>query len=155
MFKRFKNYFTNKNKPMTTSSDIKFEDTIPFVPPITGGKVIKVYDGDTITIASKLPYEGSPLYRFSVRLNGIDAPEIKTKSEEEKKLAQKAKEKMSELVLGKDIILKNVQTEKYGRILADIYVDSIHVNEYMIEQGLAVRYNGGTKGTFDENFGNN
>jgi hypothetical protein len=29
---------------------------IPFVPPITSGTVIKVYDGDTITITSKLPY---------------------------------------------------------------------------------------------------
>lgn len=151
MFKRFKNYFS-KNNMSTIITHIKFEDTVPFVPPITSGQVIKVYDGDTITIASKLPYDGSPLYRFSVRLNGIDAPEIKTKSEEEKKLAQKAKEKMSDLVLGKTVILKNVQTEKYGRILADVYVENIHLNEYMIEQGLAVRYNGGTKGTFEENF---
>lgn len=151
MFKRFKNYFS-KNNMSNIITHIKFEDTVPFVPPITSGQVIKVYDGDTITIASKLPYDGSPLYRFSVRLNGIDAPEIKTKSEEEKKLAQKAKEKMSDLVLGKTVILKNVQTEKYGRILADVYVENIHLNEYMIEQGLAVRYNGGTKGTFEENF---
>jgi micrococcal nuclease len=151
MLKILKKYFINKNKNMS-SSEIKFEDTLPFIPPIHSGKVIKVYDGDTITIASKLPYAESPLYRFSVRLNGIDSPEIKTKSEEEKKLAQKAKEKMSELVLGKNIILKNVQVEKYGRILADVYINNIHVNEYMIEQGLAVRYNGGTKGTFEENF---
>ena len=54
-----------------------WKDTIPFIPPISGGVVIKVYDGDTITIASKLPYKKSPLYRFSVRLNGIDSPEIK------------------------------------------------------------------------------
>lgn len=55
---------------------INYVDTIPFVPPITSGKVIKVYDGDTITIASKLPYDHSPIYRFSVRLLGIDSPEM-------------------------------------------------------------------------------
>ena len=36
---------------------IDYKDTIPFIPPITTGKVIKVYDGDTLTLASKLPYE--------------------------------------------------------------------------------------------------
>ena len=33
---------------------VKYEE---FVPPITNGKVIKVYDGDTITIASKMPWK--------------------------------------------------------------------------------------------------
>lgn len=35
--------------------NVKWSDTVPFVPPITSGRVIKVYDGDTITIAAKLP----------------------------------------------------------------------------------------------------
>uniref|UniRef100_A0A6C0BXJ5 Uncharacterized protein n=1 Tax=viral metagenome TaxID=1070528 RepID=A0A6C0BXJ5_9ZZZZ len=42
-----------------------------FIPPITEGRVIKCYDGDTITIAAFLPYKASPLYKFSVRLAGI------------------------------------------------------------------------------------
>jgi hypothetical protein len=41
---------------MDDLSDIKWEDTQEFTFPIKGGKVIKVYDGDTITIASKLPF---------------------------------------------------------------------------------------------------
>ena len=60
---------------MEDGCDIKWEDTIEFTFPIKGGRVIKVYDADTITIASKLPYDKSPLYRLSVRLNGIDTPE--------------------------------------------------------------------------------
>ena len=70
---------------------IKWEDTVEFTFPITGGKVIKVYDADTITIATRLPFNDSPLYRLSVRLNGIDAPEIKGKdvSDEEKEAAIK------------------------------------------------------------------
>jgi endonuclease YncB( thermonuclease family) len=124
---------------------INWKDTIQFVPPVEKGVVIKVYDGDTITIASKLPYPTSPLYRFSVRLNGIDCPEIKGKDENEKLCAQIAKQEMTELILNKIVTLKNVQTEKYGRILADVYIGDLHLNKHMIEKRLAVNYDGGTK----------
>ena len=57
------------------SDRITWDDTIQFVFPIYKGQVIKVYDGDTITIAAYMPYiDSSPLFRFSVRLNGIDTP---------------------------------------------------------------------------------
>ncbi len=124
---------------------IYWKDTIQFVPPVEKGIVIKVYDGDTITIASKLPYPASPLYRFSVRLNGIDCPEIKGKDEHEKHCAQIAKQEMSNLILNKVVTLKNVQTEKYGRILADVYIGDLQLNKHMIEKRLAVSYDGGTK----------
>ena len=90
-------------KYMEDGSDIKWEDTIEFTFPIKGGRVIKVYDADTSTIASKLPYDESPLYRLSVRLNGIDTPEIKGKgiSDEEKEAAKIARDYVSNLVLNK------------------------------------------------------
>jgi micrococcal nuclease len=124
---------------------IDWKNTVEFVPPVEKGIVIKVYDGDTITIASKLPYPSSPLYRFSVRLNGIDCPEIKGKDENEKQCAQIAKQEMSDLILNKIVLLKNVQTEKYGRILADVYIGDLHLNEHMIEKRLAISYDGGKK----------
>lgn len=124
---------------------IVWKDTIQFVPPVEKGIVIKVYDGDTITIASKLPYESSPLYRFSVRLNGIDCPEIKGKDENEKQCAQIAKKEMTDLIMNKIVTLKNVQTEKYGRILADVYIDDLQLNNHMLKKRLAVTYDGGTK----------
>jgi micrococcal nuclease len=133
---------------------IKYEDTIPFVPPVTNGLVIKVYDGDTITIASKLPYSDSPMYRFSVRLNGIDSPEIRTKIPEEKKLAIIARDALSDKIMGKVITLENVSVEKYGRILADVIIDGENMNNYMLDKKLAVKYDGGTKGKFEENFVN-
>lgn len=125
--------------------DVEYKDTIGFVPPILVGKVIKVYDGDTITIASKLPNTENPIYRFSVRLNGIDSAEIKGKTANEIKLAFEARDKLHELVFGKMIHLKNISTEKYGRILADVYLDELHVNQWMLDNGLAIPYDGGTK----------
>lgn len=124
---------------------IEWKDTVPFVFPIQGGQVIKVYDGDTITIASKMPYPESPLYRFSVRLNGIDTPEIKGKNEDEKEIAKKARNELTTLIMNKEVTLKNVQSEKYGRILAEVYLGDICLNDWLVEKKFAVKYDGGTK----------
>jgi len=43
------------------------------------------------------------------------------------------------------VTLKNINTEKYGRILADVYLDDMHLNKVMLEKRLAVPYDGGTK----------
>ena len=37
--------------------NIEWKDTKPFVVPLNGGHVIKVYDGDTITVATSFPWE--------------------------------------------------------------------------------------------------
>ena len=124
---------------------IKWEETTAFTPPISGGQVIKVYDGDSITIAGYLPMYNSPLFRFSVRLNGIDTAEIKGKSSDEIESAKQARDALSKLILHKEIILKNVATEKYGRVLADVYLDDLCVNDWLIKECYAVKYDGGTK----------
>ena len=125
--------------------EIQWSETIPFIPPIESGQVIKVYDGDTITIATRLHYKDSPLYRFSIRLKGIDSAEIKSKNINEKKNAVIARDSLSELILHKTVVIKNIENEKYGRILADVYLGEICLNEWMIEKGYAVKYDGGTK----------
>lgn len=120
-------------------------NTIPFKPPIDGGWVIKVYDGDTITIASKLPYKKSPLYRWSVRIKGIDCPEMKTHNKNEKKVAEIAQSKLSEIILNKRVKLENVSNDKYGRVLADVYYRKLNIGEFMLKNRLAVEYFGKTK----------
>ena len=126
-------------------NNITWEETLQFSIPIKSGRVIKVYDGDSITIAAKLPFDNSTLYRFSVRLNGIDTPEIKGKNADEKEAAKQARDALSNLILNKNIILKNVDNEKYGRVLADVYLDELHINEWLIKERYAVRYDGGAK----------
>lgn len=132
---------------MQDGTDIQWEDTLPFTFPIKGGRVIKVYDADTLTIASKLPYDSSPLYRLSVRLNGIDTPEMKGKdiSDDEKTAAKNARDFVSNLVLHKYVRLENINSEKYGRLLADVYYGDIHLNELLLKEKYAVPYQGGTK----------
>lgn len=137
--------YSIQEQTMKSDIQIKWNETIPFVPPIKDGFVMKVYDGDTITIASKLPYQSSPIFRFSVRLNGIDCPEMKSKDENERLCAEIAKQEVIKLVMNKVVTLKNLQTEKYGRVLADVYINELHLNKHMIDKRLAVAYDGGTK----------
>jgi len=148
-YKRRNSFYKNKNKNKTnnymTDIDINWDDTVEFTFPIQEGYVIKVYDGDTITIAAKLPYIESPLYRFPVRLNGIDTPELKGQSDDEKTAAKQARDALSQLILHKKVTLRNVQNEKYGRILADVYLDDLCINDWLVEERYAVKYDGGTK----------
>lgn len=125
--------------------NITYNDTVEFVAPITTAKVIKVYDGDTITVASRLTPEMPTIYRFHVRLNGIDTPEIKGGSPNEKELAIRARDALSEKILGKIVTLENNKTEKYGRILSDVYLGDVHLNQWMLQNHYAIEYDGGTK----------
>jgi endonuclease YncB( thermonuclease family) len=132
-------------------ADANWKNTVEFVPMVTEGKVIKVYDCDTITIATKFPYltslnESNIMYRFHVRLLGIDTPEMKTKNEEEKTLAHLAQKTLSDLILNKKVSLKNTSLDKYGRILANVYTeDGTELSKWTIEKRFAVSYDGGTK----------
>ena len=124
---------------------LTYANTIPFIPPIDTGKVIKLYDGDTITVASILLDKP---YRFSVRLRGIDTPEIKGGSPHEKELAIKVRDELSKRILNKMVTLKHLETEKYGRILADVYLGDECMNEWLIREGHAKKYDGGHKETW-------
>lgn len=135
-FMRRRNYHSTKN--------IEWKDTKPYIPPVNSGLVIKVYDGDTITIATQI-YNDKTLYRFSVRLNGIDCPEMKTNNNNEKTVAIMAKNRVTEMIYRKNITLKNVKKEKYGRLLADVYHNNICINNVLLKERLAVKYDGGTK----------
>lgn len=129
-------------------TNIEYKNCINFIPPIQYGKVIKVYDGDTITIGTILPYSET-LYRFSVRIRNIDCPEIRSKDEKEKLCASCAKQFLAGLILNTIVELKNVGYDKYGRILADIYLDNNNIGDIMINEKVAVQYDGGKKQIVD------
>lgn len=135
--------------------NISYKDTKPFVPNIILGKVIKVYDGDTITIATKLTNDMPEIYRFNVRLSGIDTPEIKSKNKNEKEKAKIVRDNLSDLILNKIVYVKNIKTEKYGRLLANVFYGDIDISEWLLEKSFALKYNGGTKQIWDDENLNN
>ena len=135
----------NDNNDIKYLENISYKDTTIFIPQIRFAKVVKVYDGDTITVAAKLPFDQSPIYRFSVRLRSIDSPEIKGQTKKECDLAIESRDALHNLIFGKVIELKHNGKEKYGRLLADLYYKDIHINKWMVDNGYAVSYYGGKK----------
>ncbi|MFA7092691.1 MAG: thermonuclease family protein [Arcobacteraceae bacterium] len=108
-------------------------------------KVVSIYDGDTF----KVNIEGYPAIvgeKMSVRVNGIDTPEIRGKCAQEKELAHKAKQIVVELMKKAKVVeLRNMQRDKYFRIVSDVYIDGKNLSFLLIEKNLAVVYDGGTK----------
>ena len=149
--KNTKDVYSSPHKMTNTNLDtVEYSNTHTFVPDISFGKVVKVYDGDTFTVANRISVDGghsysTQIYRFNVRLHGIDSPELKTKNATTKHLAIQSRDALHDLIYGKIVQLKNVSLEKYGRLLADIYIGDIHVNQWMLDQKYAVAYDGGAK----------
>ena len=106
---------------------------------------VRNYDGDTITfnLPDLHPIIGE---KISVRVNGIDTPEIKGNCEKEKYHAQQAKEMVADILKdAEQITLKNIERGKYFRIAADVLVDGEDLGDMLVEAGVAVRYDGGKK----------
>ena len=110
-----------------------------------GAIYVRNYDGDTITfnLPGLHPIIGE---KISIRVNGIDTPEIRGKCEKEKYDAQQAKEMVAEILKdAEQIVLKNMERGKYFRIAADVIVDGENLADMLIEAGMAIKYDGGKK----------
>lgn len=90
------------------------------------------------------------MYRFSVRIHGIDCPEIRTTSKSEKQCAEIAKDFLLKTIMNKYVSLENVDLDKYGRILADVFIDGENISDMLLKERLAVRYDGGKKTVIDD-----
>lgn len=131
--------------PDVSLENVEYADTKIFIPPIHNGKVVKVYDADTITVANRLSEYSPEVFRFNVRLLGIDTPEIKSKNATTKTRGIDARDTVKDMIFGKIVRLENVSLEKYGRLLADVYIGDIHLNQWLLDNHYAVKYDGGTK----------
>ena len=108
-------------------------------------EVTSIYDGDTFRASIK-GYPAIVGERISIRLNGVDTPELRGKCQQEKDLARLAKQfTVQTLRSAKMIELRNMKRGKYFRIIADVYVDRVNLSEALIRKGLGVAYHGGTK----------
>ena len=110
---------------------------------------VKNYDGDTITvnIPNIHPLIGQ---NAAVRLNGVDAPELRSKNSCEKKMAKKVRDFVyKKLKNAKRIDLVNIERDKYFRILADVVIDGQSLSSMLLQKGYAYEYHGETKQDVD------
>jgi len=94
-------------------------------------KVVKVSDGDTVHVIFQYLND---FIKMKVRLIGCDTPELKSPDAMLKQKAQEAKEYLSNLVLGKIVLLKCVKFDNFTRILGNLYLGDLHVNKEMADK---------------------
>lgn len=97
-------------------------------PARVSGRVVGVSDGDTITV---LDAENR---RYKVRLAGIDAPESG------QAFGQRAKEQLSRMVFGQQVVVTIRKSDRYGRALGVVESAGNNINLAMVEAGFAWHY---------------
>ena len=96
------------------------------------GKVVKVADGDTITVL-----RGGE--QIKIRLAGIDAPE------KAQPFGNVARQSMSEMLFGKEVRVVEQGRDRYGRTIGRVYQGDVDVSAVQIKQGMAWVYRKYTK----------
>ena len=120
------------------------------------GKLERVVDGDTIDALIDIGFD--VWVKKRIRYKGIDTWESRTRNLDEKKLGLAAKARNKELlekVSSKSgfFRIKSYGTGKYGRVLGEIFIEDVDgnqysINEQLIKEGHAYKYEGGTKKVF-------
>ena len=89
-------------------------------------KIKNCYDGDTCTTESD----------EKIRLACIDAPEIRGKNADPLK-ANASKEYINNLLSNKKVKIKRIDTDRYGRTVAEIFIGGTNIQKLMVKNGFA------------------
>ena len=92
------------------------------------GKVIKIADGDTLTLLTPSNQQ------VKIRLAGVDTPERK------QPFGNKAKQALSNLAFQKQALVEIAAKDRYGRTIGVVFVDGLNVNAELVKQGMAWVY---------------
>jgi micrococcal nuclease len=98
--------------------------------------ITKVYDGDTLTADVDMGFNIWSK-NIKIRVLGIDTPEIRSKVQSEKKIAYLARDRVRDMCLGKEVIIRTKGRGKYGRWLAEVIIDEKSLGEILISESLA------------------
>lgn len=110
--------------------------------------LVRVIDGDTVE-ADVHVWPGHTV-RVSVRLRGIDAPELRAACDTEKAAALHAREALAHLLAAGAFHVRNVDGDKFfGRVVADIEMpDGEPIGDRLLAAGLVRPYDGKARATW-------
>ena len=108
-------------------------------------EVIRVVDGDTLAVRAHIWLGQEVVIR--VRLDGVDAPELRAACREERRLAEAAKAFLEAELADRRVVLRRIRHGKFaGRVLARVATaDGRSLAGMLLERGLARRYAGGRR----------
>jgi micrococcal nuclease len=97
-------------------------------------RIIKVYDGDTVTAIVDLGFNVS--VKEKLRLSRINTPEVRGEQRPDGLISR---DKLRERILDKDVIIKTIRDKKgkYGRYIAEIILEDENINDWLVTEGLA------------------
>ena len=100
--------------------------------------VRKVYDGDTVTVDIDLGFD-VVLKSQKIRLIRINAPEVWGKERPE---GLKSRDALRNKIGNKWIKIKTQKDKKgkYGRWLGELWIEDECVNDWLLSEGYAVKY---------------
>lgn len=106
------------------------------------------YDGDTVKVTL---YAIHKLFgeKLSIRVRGIDTPEMRSKDICEKAKAIKARDFAKAFLVKGSITLKDCGRGKYFRLVCDVWVNAGSLGSKLIQNKLAVPYDGDKKPDVD------
>jgi micrococcal nuclease len=106
-------------------------------------EVVRVVDGDTLEVRARI-WLGQDM-TVRVRLAGVNTPEKRSRCEEEKALAEKARAFVTERI-GQGVVLRNIHYGKWaGRVVAQVDAGNRNLSDQLIAAGLGRAYNGGKR----------
>ncbi len=91
--------------------------------------IASCYDGDTCTTSAG----------EKVRLACIDTPELRGKRANPVP-AKAARDYLRGLVVGRDVGIRRITTDRYGRTVAELFVDGSNVQQQLVAAGHADIY---------------
>lgn len=108
-------------------------------------RVVRIVDGDTLIVRARI-WLGQEV-ETAVRLDGIDAPELKSSCAAEREMAGRARDVIAGLADGRRVVLRDVRYGKFaGRVLARIETDAGQdLASALLERGLGRVYRGGRR----------
>tara|TARA_Y100000768_G_scaffold315827_1_gene250812 strand:+ start:1067 stop:1411 length:345 start_codon:yes stop_codon:yes gene_type:complete len=108
-------------------------------------KCLRVVDGDTLDAQIDLGFDTHKVIR--IRLVGINTPESRTRDLEEKARGLAAKQFVKDTLAKHEnsFTLQSHGVGKYGRCLGEIILNEVNLNDLLITEGHAVKYDGGKR----------
>jgi len=103
-------------------------------------KLDRVIDGDTVDAMIDLGF--NTWVHKRIRIEGIDAPETRTRDLDEKAQGFATKERLEGLLEAANgmFVLQSHGVGKYGRCLGTIFIEEQNINELLLAEGLAEVY---------------
>ena len=113
-------------------------------------KCVDVYDGDTAQFVFRL-WPERHLERFTCRFLGYNTAEVKgggsaagyyKPDEDEVEAGKHARDVLRGHILNRTVTIEIAGMDRYARPLVTVFVDGRNINQWMIDNGYGIEYDG-------------